>query len=109
MSCEECIDWKIERSGKMPDCKACGYTVALPENAEVIDILSKYGSFMYGGMGMPSIINIHEILKIEGKEYRKDLIDKIMIYVAEASFERGRERKPLRTITSKSKTIRMQK
>jgi len=89
----------------MPDCIACGYETVIPENIEVIEIVDEYVQFMFDGFGSPNLIAIREVLEIEGLSDRIDLLKKIMLYVLFGLIARNKNQGPIRTISSKSKTL----
>ena len=73
-------------SGKKPNCELCGYVFAHINNVDVLEITSKYISYMVDGMGAPNIVAVEKILDIEnykGRE-REYIRGKILIYLSES-------------------------
>lgn len=68
-------------SKKKPDCVKCGWVPVIPENFEVIELISKYANLMVDGMGAMSAQGIDKVLEWENLEYREDLIQKLIIYL----------------------------
>jgi len=69
-------------SGKKPDCNACGFVRIIPENFEVMHLIEKYLPFMMDGFsGGADIFKILKIMELENLEDRKDLLEKVLIYI----------------------------
>lgn len=89
----------------MPDCIECGYIIPLPENIEVLEIIDQYVNFLYGTYGVPNINSIDKVLCYEGVSDRRDILQKIIIYVQAANQERYKKTEAAKIISSKSKTV----
>jgi len=57
---------------------------------------------MFSGMGSPNFCSITEILRVEGLSERKDILEKIMIYIL-ASLRESQKTRKEKVITNKSK------
>lgn len=69
-------------SGKMPNCKKCGFVKIIPENFEVMHVIEKYLPHMMDGFsGTPDIFKILKIMELEDLEERKDLLEKVLFYI----------------------------
>lgn len=81
-----------------PDCNICpphGWRPIIPDNYDVMELIFKYNSLMYDGMGAINSQAIDKILEWEdiiGDE-KKIFIQKILLYLVTASQTRHEEQK----------------
>jgi hypothetical protein len=80
-------------SGKKPDCIACGYVIALPENYDVIEVIDRYGHTLIDGDGSIKLSEIDFALDMCYKETSESNIYKIVLYLSTAIAKRHKELK----------------
>ena len=49
-------------SGKDPDCVKCGFTIVIPENYQVVNLIDTYMNFFLDGMGSLNVLGIDKVL-----------------------------------------------
>lgn len=83
--CEDCIASHKGFNKPVPDCiENCGWTKIIPENFEIMMVIERYlGSFFT--MGSINLTNIQKALEFEGLEVNQTNIQKILIYLNNAS------------------------
>jgi len=65
-------------SGNPPDCKACGYTIPIPENYQFIDILNRWGFMISDGMGgikMDVLESIFDLEFVDERSWFERILD----------------------------------
>jgi hypothetical protein len=95
--------WMMSKN--KPDCIRCGYVLCHPNNAEVMNIIFKYFTFMFTGFGTPSIQAIETILNREGLYDDREIYEKILIYMKQAIKVQNEESKKPKTVYTKKGTI----
>ena len=80
-------------SGNKPDCEKCGWVPIIPENFEVMELLTRYTNVMIDGMGGVNVRSIDTILKWEGVEPSDIIIQKILMYLFVSLKTRSEETK----------------
>jgi hypothetical protein len=68
-------------SKKKPDCIACGYVKVIPENYEVMDLISRYMNYFVDGMGGLNTNGILNIIDLENVSEKIKTIYKIQYYI----------------------------
>jgi len=81
-------------SGKPPDCTTCppnGYVLAIPENYEVLELITYYQtSFVNSMMGF-NANSIIQIMELEGVQDKIKTLRKIILYLSVYLSKRSEE------------------